>query len=480
MKTRKHVISVVVVVLLTAASLAGLFIFKTTPKLGLDLQGGLSVVLTARGENVDEGVLDETVDIIRNRVDSLGAQEPDISRSGTENIIVQLPGIKDPERALELIGRTAQLRFREVAGNVGLSEVKAEARKEKLEEGTDEFDEFVAKQLKKQGYELSDDDPVDEEVTFPAADEDIWYKLGPAEVVGKDIDTALAVFDSQGGTGWQVELTMTSDGTKKWADLTTRLAQQQQQLAIVLDKRVESAPTVQEAITDGKARITGQFTEGEAKDLALVLKTGALPIELEQSQVQRVSATLGTASLRSGLIAGAIGLALVAVYMVAFYRLLGLITLVGLGIFSAMIMGLIGAISQYRGFSLTLAGIAGLIVSVGVAADSYIIYFERVKDELKEGKTFRSSVERAFRSAFRTNISANSVAFAAAIILYLLAVGPVRGFALTLGISVLFDIALLYFFTHPVVALIARRGKMTGARAIGVREVTAAAGGGGS
>jgi protein-export membrane protein SecD len=480
MNTRKHVVSVVVVLILTAASLVGLLVLNTTPKLGLDLQGGLSVVLTARGEDIDEGVLDETVDIIRNRVDSLGAQEPDISRSGTENIIVQLPGIKDPDRALELIGRTAQLRFREVLGSVGLTDVKAKAVKEDLKEGTEEFDRFVAKELKKQGYELTDDDPADEEVVFTAAEDEIWYKLGPAEVVGKDIATAQAIFDTQGGSGWQVEIDMTSEGTKKWSDLTTRLAAQQKQLAIVLDKRVESAPTVQEAITDGQARITGQFTEGEAKDLALVLKTGALPIELEQSQVQRVSATLGTASLRSGLIAGAIGLALVAVYMVAFYRLLGLITLLGLGIFSAMIMGLIGAISQYRGFSLTLAGIAGLIVSVGVAADSYIIYFERVKDELKEGKTFRSSVERAFRSAFRTNISANSVAFAAAIILYLLAVGPVRGFALTLGISVLFDIALLYFFTHPIVALIARRGRMTGARAIGVREVTAAAGGGGS
>jgi protein-export membrane protein SecD len=480
MNTRKYVVSVVVVVLLTAASLAGLFVFKVTPKLGLDLQGGLSVVLTARGDQIDEGVLDETVDIIRNRVDSLGAQEPDISRSGTENIIVQLPGIDDPERALELIGRTAQLRFRDVLGSVGLSEPKAAARKEGLEEGTDKFDEFMAKELAKQGYELTEDDPVDKEVTFPASEEDIWYKLGPAEVIGKDISDAQALFDTEGGTGWQVNLEMTSDGAKKWADLTTRLAQQQKQLAIVLDKRVESAPTVQEAITDGKARITGQFTEGEAKDLALVLKTGALPIELEQSQVQRVSATLGTASLRSGLIAGAIGLALVAVYMIAFYRLLGLITLVGLGIFSAMIMALIGAISQYRGFSLTLAGIAGLIVSVGVAADSYIIYFERVKDELKEGKTLRSSVERAFRSAFRTMISANSVAFAAAIILYLLAVGPVRGFALTLGISVMFDIALLYFFTHPVVALISRRGRMSSARAIGVREATAVAGGGGS
>jgi preprotein translocase subunit SecD len=276
---------------------------------------------------------------------------------------------------------------------------------------------------------------------------------------------------------------MTGSGATKWGDLTTRLAGQQKQLAIVLDQRVESAPTVQTPITDGKARITGRFTEREAKDLALVLKTGALPIELERSQVQQVSATLGTASLRSGLIAGAIGLGLVALYMLLFYRLLGLVTLFGLGIFGSLIMGLIGLISQFRGFSLTLAGVAGLIVSVGIAADSYIIYFERIKDELKEGKTFRSAVDRAFRSALRTNIAANSVAFFAAMILWLLAVGPVRGFALTLGISVLFDIALLYFFAHPMVALIARRRPASSMSGVGMGDAapaTAGVGGGGS
>ncbi len=477
MKTRRHVVSLVAVLVLTALSLVGLLVFRTTPKLGLDLQGGLSVVLTAKGDRIDTGVLDETVEIIRNRVDSIGAQEPDISRSGETNIVVQLPGIKDPERALELIGRTAQLRFREVLGSVGLSEVKAEARKQKLEEGTKSFDRFVAKELSKQGYELNADDPVDEEVVFPAAEDEIWYKLGPADVVGKDIATARAVFDTQGGTGWQVELNMTRAGTQNWGDLTGRLAGQQKQLAIVLDKRVESAPTVQEAITDGKARITGQFTEREAKDLALVLKTGALPIELEQAQVERVSATLGIASLRSGLIAGAIGLALVALYMVAFYRLLGLVTLFGMGVFATMILALVGVISATQGFTLTLAGVAGLIVSVGIAADSYIIYFERLKDELKEGKTLRSAADRAFRPAVRTNLAANGVAFLAAIILWLVAVGPVRGFALTLAISLLFDIGLLYFYTHPIVSLIARRGGRGNLERVGMSEVAAAASG---
>jgi protein-export membrane protein SecD len=470
MKTRRHVISVIAVLAVAALSLVSLLVLGNTPKLGLDLQGGLSVVLTATGKT-EPGVLDQTVEIIRNRVDSLGAQEPDISREGETNIIVQLPGIKDPERALEIVGQTAQLRFREVLDTASLEEAQAAARKKGLRSGTDAFDALVAKEMKKKGWVLSKSDPVNKEVIFPDADDPVWYRLGKAEVVGSDIASADARFDQVQG-GWSVELNLTGKGKDKWSDVTTRLAAQQKQLAIVLDRRVESAPVVQTAITDGRAQITGQFSEQEAKDLSLVLRTGALPIELEQSQVQRVSATLGTASLRAGLVAGAIGVALVAVYVFAFYRILGMVNLLGLGVFNVLLLGTIGLISTYRGFSLTLAGIAGMIVSVGVAADTYIIYFERVKDELKEGKTFRSSVDRAYKSAMSTNIAANAVAGGAAIILYLAAVGPVRGFALMLGISVVFDLLLLKFFTHPLVALLARGGKMTGARAIGVSDAT--------
>lgn len=471
-RTRRYVASIIVVVLAAGLSLAGLLVFNARPKLGLDLQGGLSVVLTAKGKASPE-VLDQTVEIIRNRVDSLGAQEPDISRSGAENIIVQLPGIRDPERALEIIGQTAQLRFREVLDTLQLAPIEAEAVKAGHRRGSPEFRRFVRSQLAKQRWTITSGDPPDKEVVFGSDDGRLLYRLGPAEVTGTDVADAIPQFDTT-GQGWMVLLTLTGDGAKAFGEVTTRLAPQQRQLAIVLDRRVESAPSVQQPITDGQAQITGRFTEQEAKDLALVLKTGALPIELERSQVQRVSATLGTASLRSGLIAGAIGLALVALYMFVFYRLLGVITLVGLGLFSCIILGIIGLIGVTRGFSLTLAGVAGLIVSVGIAADSYIIYFERVKDELKEGKTFRSAVERAFGSAFRTNIAANGVAFFAAIVLYIVAVGPVRGFALTLGISVLLDIALLYFYTHPVVALIARKRSVAGLRNVGMREAAAA------
>ncbi len=469
MKTRRNILSVLAVVAVTAFTLVALLVLNVTPKLGLDLQGGLSVVLTAEGR-VEEGVLDQTVDIIRNRVDSLGAQEPDISREGEVNIVVQLPGIRDRDRALEVIGQTAQLRFREVLDTASLEEATAAAQEDDLRPGTDEFDEFIAKEMKDKGWELTPGDPVGEEAIFPATEDDVWYRMGKAEVVGSDIDSARAEFDQVQG-GWSVTLNMTSEGKDKWTAVTTRLATEQKQLAIVLDRRVESAPVVQQAITDGRAQITGQFTEQEAKDLALVLKTGALPIELEQSQVQNVSATLGTASLRAGLLAGALGIAAVAIYMFLFYRVLGLINLVGLAIFNVLLLGIIGGISEYRGFSLTLAGIAGMIVSVGVAADTYIIYFERLKEEMREGKTFRSATERAYRSAMRTNLAANTVAGGAAVILYIGAVGPVRGFALTLGISVVLDIVLLYFFTHPIVALLANQKWITSHRAVGVREL---------
>jgi preprotein translocase subunit SecD len=353
---------------------------------------------------------------------------------------------------------------------INVSTIEAEAVEEGHRRGSRAFDEFVRERLEEGDWEITRGDPVDEEVVFPDANENVRYRLGKAEVVGDQVAEARAEFDPTQST-WGVTLNFKSDGTRAFAEITTRLAGTGRQLAIVLDRRVESAPAVSNAITDGRAQITGQFSEQDAKDLALVLRTGALPIELEQAQSQRVSATLGTASLRSGLIAGAIGISLVAVYMFLFYRALGIINLIGLALFGCIILGVIGVIGVTQGFTLTLAGVAGLIVSVGIAADSYIIYFERVKDELKEGKTFRSSVERAFRSALRTNVAANGVAFAAAIILYLVAVGPVRGFALTLGMSVVVDVALLYFFTHPAVALLARSKRFGSMHGIGVHNI---------
>lgn len=448
--SRRYVASVLVVVLLAALAVAGLAA-GLRPRLGLDLRGGLSVVLEASGE-VTEDRLEKTVEIIRQRVNDLGAAEPDIASSGGENIIVQLPDIEDRQRALEIIGRTAQLRFRPV------------------------LDTLPASAAEETGWELtSGEGAPDEEVTFASADGEEWYQLGPAAVQGDQVADAFSQFDQVQG-GWSVTLDLTGEGAADFEEITAQLApqpgQQGRALAIVLDGTVESAPLVRDAIPGGQAQITGQFSEGEARDLALVLRTGALPLTLEPLQIQNVSPTLGEASLRSGLIAGVIGLALVALYMIGFYRWLGVITIFGLGLFGAIVLGVIGVLGATRGFTLTLAGIAGLIVSVGIAADSYIIYFERVKEELRGGKTFRSGAERGFHSAFRTNLAGNAVAFAAALVLWLLAIGPVRGFALTLGLSVVIDVGMLYFYTHPLVTLFARRlGKDAPLGGVGMREV---------
>jgi protein-export membrane protein SecD len=458
MHARRHVLSLILVVACAAAGVLGLTVLKARPKLGLDLRGGVSVVLTAKGRSSAD-VLDKTVDIIRERVNQLGTQEPEISRSGSDNIIVQLPGIKDPDRAVRIIGKTAQLRFRSVL------EVKTE------------------EEAKAAGWQLTPADPEDRDVFYKERDpkRGRWFHLGPPEVFGDQIKDAYATYDQRTSGGWTVQLEFNGEGARRFQQITGRLAPQGgnpgQLLAIVLDRVVESAPQVQSEIREGRAQISGTFTEREARDLGLVLKTGALPIELEQSQVVRVSPTLGKASLNAGLLAGAIGLALVMAYILLYYRMLGLVVIAGLAIFGALVLGLIGFIGAVRGFTLTLAGIAGIIVSIGIAGDSYIIYFERIKDELREGKTFRLAVDRAFSSALRTNFAANSVAFIAAMILYLLAVGPVRGFALTLGISAVFDILLLYFFTHPAVALIARNKRLAGLRAVGMGEALASAAG---
>lgn len=479
--SRRYVAWLAVVLALTAVAVVGVAVLGARPKLGLDLKGGLSVVLQARGENVNAETLDKTVEIIRQRVDSIGAQEPDISRAGEDNVIVQLPDIEDPQRALEIIGKTAQLQFREVLDTRDMTPeiaaAEAAAAEEGLEEGTEAYREFVADHISEEtGWRLSEEDPPGEQVTFAGREGEIWYRLGPAEIRGDDVADAFAQPPIGPTPTWSVQLTLTSEGAQRFEEVTTRLAPTAGQpggglLAIVLDRTVQSAPVVQDPIPGGQAQITGQFSEGEARDLGLVLQTGALPIELEAIQTQNVSPTLGAASLRAGLLAGLIGLTLVAIYMLAFYRLLGLVTLIGLGIFGALVTGVIGGIGIYQGFTLTLPGIAGLIVSVGIAADSSIIYFERVKDELKEGKTFRSAVDRGFKSAFRTNLAGNAVALAAAIVLWLLAVGPVRGFALTLGISVVIDIGILYFYTHPAVALISRNRRLAQLRAVGMREV---------
>jgi preprotein translocase subunit SecD len=470
------VLSLAVVAAASSVLLAGL-----RPVLGLDLQGGISAVyqpvLPEGAEIPDdfEQIIDETIEIIRSRVDSLGVAEPDISRSGTD-VIVQLPGVTDAERLRELIGRTAQLRFRPVIdvfqpGTEAYASIELDctvpvADREEL--GADETGFLCGPTTRFGEGELA--------VTLPGAK----YLVGPAALSGDSITDAFPVEQSGGFT---TSVSFDAQGRAAFAEITSDLACERDfgrpgLLAIVLDGVVESAPSMNPdvrcgvGLTDG-AVITSGAADREAQriaatDLALVLRTGSLPISLVPSTFEEVSATLGEASLRAGLLAGAIGLLLVGIWLLFFYRWLGVVALLALGVFGVVIVGLVAVLGSI-GFALTLAGVAGIIVSIGITADSSILFIERIRDELALGKTVRSAAVKAYASAFRTNLAGNTVTFAAAVILYALAVGPVRGFALMLGLATVLDILILAGFTRPVVLLMVSSGFLDRER-LGVEE----------
>ncbi|WP_340382970.1 protein translocase subunit SecD [Streptomyces sp. SS7] len=290
----------------------------------------------------------------------------------------------------------------------------------------------------------------------------VWYKylLGPAAVDGTDVKKASAVFDTQGAAGWQVNMTFTGKGTKKFADITGQLAQNQQpqnEFAIVLDGDVVSSPFVQNAITGGQAQISGSFKQEEAQSLANMLSYGALPLTFDEQSTTTVTAALGGDQLHAGLLAGAIGLALVVLYLVAYYRGLALIALASLLVSAALTYVLMALLGPAIGFALNLPAVCGAIVAIGITADSFIVYFERVRDEIREGRTLRPAVERAWPRARRTILVSDFVSFLAAAVLFIVTVGKVQGFAFTLGLTTVLDVVVVFFFTKPLMTLIARR-----------------------
>jgi len=458
-------LSLVVVLAAASVLLAGL-----RPVLGLDLQGGISAVyqpLLPEGAEVPddfEQIIDETIEIIRSRVDSLGVAEPDISRSGTD-VIVQLPGVTDAERLRELIGRTAQLRFRPVIdvfspGSETYEEIDLDCSvpvADRAELGADEAGFLCGPSTTFGEGELA--------FSLPGAK----YLVGPAALSGESITDAFPVEQSGGFT---TSVSFDAAGRAAFAAITSELACERDfgrpgLLAIVLDGVVESAPSMNPdvrcgvGLTDGAVITSGAFDREAqriaASDLALVLRTGSLPITLVPSTFEEVSATLGEASLRAGLLAGAIGLLLVGAWLVFFYGWLGVVAVLALMVFGITVVGLIAVLGAV-GFALTLAGVAGIIVSIGITADSSILFIERIRDELALGKTVRSAALKAYASAFRTNLAGNTVTFTAAVILYTLAVGPVRGFALMLGLATILDLLILAGFTRPVVLLMVSSG----------------------
>jgi len=473
LKKGRYQLYLILSIILAFGSAAAVAVAGWAPRQGLDLSGGISIILRATGEGADNPeVLDKTVEIIRQRTDELGVADAEVSRAGTSNILVQLPGLKNENEALELIGTTAQLTFRQVK-----EMIPPTAKEKNIPEVT----------------ELEDTSVNEEEVVYPSAqpgEEGVLYRLEPARLTGEIITRAEAVPDPTTGANWSVTLDMDEEGSREWAEFTKELACLRDkgetvtsQVAIVLDGEVASAAgmqdpasapdgqgvTCQEGITGGQTSIT-VGSEAEAKNLALVLKTGALPITLEQDQVQKVSPTLGEDSLNAGYLAGGIGITLVMLYMLIYYRALALVVWLGLALFSAITYVTMAVLGETAGLSLSLAGIAGIIVSVGVTADSYIVAFERVKDEAHTGKTVRAAASKGMERAFKTILVADTVTGAAAIILFLLAVGPVRGFALTLGIATIIDVLVAYFFTRSAVNLLANSKRFTGDRFFGIRR----------
>ena len=441
---------------------------STSVRLGLDLRGGTSVTLQPRIAPGDEGkvtseAIDQAVSIIRQRVNSLGVAESEVAAQGSgtnRQIVISVPG-DTGRRVVELVGQTAELRFRQVLASASGIPAAADAAATPAAGVSAEVNaKFAALDCTKpenlQG--TGADAPTDTLVACDRAG-GTKYILAPAEVLGRQISKASAGLDTQAGSAWFVSLTFNNEGTSAFGALTSRvtsLPEPTNQVAIVLDGLVVSSPRITEAIPSGNAQITGSFTQLEAQDLANVLKYGALPLAFDRGEVQQVSPTLGADQLDAGLLAGLLGLILIFLYSVLYYRGLGLVSIGSLIVAGALVYMAFLLLGKWIGFTLTLAGIAGAIVAIGITADSFIVYFERIRDEVRDGRSLRSAVETGWTKARRTIVVADFVSIISAILLYLFAVGGVRGFAFTLGLTTLVDLIVVFFFTKPLTVFLAK------------------------
>ncbi len=458
------ILAVLVIGLLATALIQG----AASVRLGLDLRGGTSVTLQPRASNdsnkITSEAIDQAVSIIRQRVNSLGVAESEVTAQGSgtnRQIVISVPG-DSGRRVVDLVGQTAELRFRQV-----LAETSALRANDTATAATPAAGVSPVINAKFAALNCADlasrqgtgaDAPTDTVVACSRSGVS-KYILGPAEVLGRQVSKATAGIDQQGASGWYVLLTFNGEGTKAFGSITARvttLASPQNQVAIVLDGLVVSAPAIREAIPSGNAQITGSFTQTEAQDLANVLKYGALPLAFDRGEVQQVSPTLGSDQLHAGILAGLLGLGLVLIFSLLYYRALGLVTVGSLAIAGTILYLLFLVLGKSIGFTLTLAGIAGAIVSIGITADSFIVFFERVRDEAREGRSLRSAVESGWIRARHTIIVADTVSILAAVLLYFFAVGGVRGFAFTLGLTTLIDLLIVFIFTKPIVTVIAK------------------------
>lgn len=455
---RSQIVSLLLAILIGFGSLAGVLAAGWAPVLGVQLQGGVEVLLRPTAPADDEQ-LDRAIEIIRSRVDALGVAEPDITRQG-EQVVVQLPGVKDKQRAVDLVGQTAELRFRPVLltfnpfdeAEFGSALDLADAYNGAITSEDDAGAEAEAGEPAAfPNFTLPEDDIAEQVVVLPGRGEPVGYVLGPAELTGEAVAEAAATFNNE----WVVNVDLTDDGAVGFDAIAARYFGQQ--VAIVLDGVVESAPVIRATEFGGTAVISGTFDEDGARDLAVALRFGALPVEFEQDDVRTVSATLGEGTLRAGVIAGIVGLILVGLYMLVYYRLLGIVAVASLAISGSVLWSLISWLGESRGLALTLAGTTGIIVSIGVQVDSNIVYYERIKEEVRRGRAVRSAADASFKGAFMTIVWADLASLIGAGVLYQLTSGTVRGFALYLGLATLIDLAVSYFFMRPLVVFIARR-----------------------
>ncbi|WP_411722592.1 protein translocase subunit SecD [Mycetocola sp.] len=479
----------VITLALLAILIGGILLSNASwaPKLALDLEGGTQIILQPNiedGSQATQEQLNQAVSIIRQRVDASGVSEAEVNTEGN-NVVVSIPGKAD-EETRKRIEASAKLEFRPVlvAGQPSNTFVGEDGTETPYPtpdpalpntptaEPTSPSDlsqVTPALQAKFQAFDCNQPveagvvQPADEPIVACEVDGSVKYILGPVEVEGSQItDATNGMRTTQTGatTGeWAVNLKFNREGTEEFADVTSRLnglPSPQNQFAIVLDNQVISAPQTLAVISDGRPEISGNFTQETSKTLADQLKYGALPISFVVQSSDQISATLGSSKLQIGILAGIIGLVLVAIYTLFQYRLLGFVTLASLVVAGVLTYLVIAILSWRNGYRLSLAGVAGLIVAIGFTADSFIVYFERIRDELRDGRGLESAVEAGWRRAKRTIYASKGVNVLAAVVLYILAVGNVRGFAFTLGVTTIIDILVVLLFTHPTLQLLAR------------------------
>ncbi|MCI8306028.1 protein translocase subunit SecD [Adlercreutzia muris] len=407
---------------------------------GLDIQGGLSVVLTAKstdGEPVTPEDMEKSRAIIESRVNALGASEATVQEQGTDQILVQIPGLSDTEQALATIGRTGSLEF------ARLDSFTDEEVKEAIENGqyagegtvTDEFGN-----------------------AFPSGKTE-HLKVEPGTytpiVTGADITNVTVGRASETSSDYAVNITLNSQGTKAFAEASRELVADHGLIVIILDGEVQSAPAVQSEIPNGEVSITGNYTLDEAKNLQTILESGSLPVSFEYAQSQVVGPTLGQDALVSGVVVALIGLALVMLYLLFFYKGLGLITAAAMAVFAVLYLGILAALSAFGLFSLSLAGIAGIVLTIGMAADSSILTVERFREEIRMGRSVKAASLTGVKHAILTSIDADLVTMVSALCLFFLAASSVKGFGMTLALGIICDIVMMVIFKAPLIRLLA-------------------------